>query len=168
MKKNFKCLKCIMSFGYKHHLDRHIKLVHDKELFKYLSEMEKWKKLESMMKIRRVILLAGKLRTEGESLQNWKEKFKVAKKIIRPKSALRKHGRRKISCWEKIIGHCWERKRPPKQHFKERASHSLRKLQAEWLCLGSIDLQITMLSRRNITTFANKPQKEQSPSNRTK
>lgn len=32
--KNFKCLKCIMSFGYKHHLDRHIKLVHDRELFK--------------------------------------------------------------------------------------------------------------------------------------
>lgn len=23
-----------MEFGYKHHLDRHIKLIHDKELFK--------------------------------------------------------------------------------------------------------------------------------------
>lgn len=32
--KKFKCLKCIMEFGYKHHLDRHIKIIHDKELFK--------------------------------------------------------------------------------------------------------------------------------------
>ena len=29
--KNYKCGKCIMSFGYKHHLDRHVKIIHDRE-----------------------------------------------------------------------------------------------------------------------------------------
>ena len=29
--KNHKCDKCIMSFGYKHHLDRHVRLIHECE-----------------------------------------------------------------------------------------------------------------------------------------
>jgi uncharacterized Zn-finger protein len=26
--KGYQCMKCIMSFGYKHHLDRHNKVIH--------------------------------------------------------------------------------------------------------------------------------------------